>query len=136
MSYRSNPSTIRTELPVKIAGHSLKGMKLILKPVKRETIERRLRATTEIEYTTTETAEVRSMTVAARTTEPMDIRAIPSVIHSMVMMRLLSSEIEPNPFTTDPVGKRWAIPHTMGSKDPIQRKTAFAMHASYLRPFI
>jgi hypothetical protein len=36
----------------------------------------------------------------------------------MVMIRLLSAEISPNPETTDLVGKRWAIPQNEMNAEP------------------
>lgn len=44
-------------------------------------------------------------------------RAIPSIIHFFIMIRLLSTDISPNPETTDFVGKRWTIPHTAMSAE-------------------
>jgi hypothetical protein len=53
----------------------------------------------------------------------------------MVMMRLLSTDMEPKPATTERVGKKWAMPHMIGSNDPIQSKTVFAMSASWPSDF-
>jgi hypothetical protein len=36
----------------------------------------------------------------------------------MVMIRLLSKDISPNPATTDFVGKRWAIPQNAINAEP------------------
>jgi hypothetical protein len=46
------------------------------------------------------------------------MRAIPSIIHSMVMIRLLSTDISTNPETTDLVGKRWATPQNEMNAEP------------------
>jgi hypothetical protein len=43
----------------------------------------------------------------------------PSVIHSMVMIFLLSPEIVPKPETTVFVGTRWAIPHSVITMEPM-----------------
>jgi len=42
---------------------------------------------------------------------PMKHIARPSATHSILMMRLLSSDIAPKPWTTDLVGTIWAMPH-------------------------
>jgi hypothetical protein len=51
-------------------------------------------------------------------TEPIKIRATPSIIHSIVIILLLSMDISPNPETTDLVGKRWAIPQNEMNAEP------------------
>jgi hypothetical protein len=50
-------------------------------------------------------------------------RVSPSAIHSMVIIRLLSNEIAPKLFTMGLVGKRWAIPHTVMTRDPMSSTT-------------
>jgi hypothetical protein len=50
--------------------------------------------------------------------DPIKISAIPSIIHSMVMILLLSTDISPNPETTDLVGKRWATPQNEINAEP------------------
>jgi hypothetical protein len=56
--------------------------------------------------------------VTAAVIEPINIRATPSTIHSIVMIRLLSRDIFPKPETTDFVGKRWAIPQNAMNTEP------------------
>ena len=56
---------------------------------------------------------------------PRNIRVIPSMIHSIRMMCLLSVEIFPNPLTIDRVGNRWAIPQISNRTDAIYRNIRF-----------
>jgi hypothetical protein len=58
------------------------------------------------------------MAVTIALIDPIKIRAIPSTIHSMVIIRLLSTDISPNPETTDLVGKRWATPQNDITAEP------------------
>jgi hypothetical protein len=103
---------------MKIKGHSLNGRKLILNPVKNETKAKIRRTTTELRYIAKEIELVWSIAVTTTLMDPIKIRAIPSIIHSIVMIRLLSAEISPNPATTDFVGKRWAIPQNEMKAEP------------------
>ena len=57
-------------------------------------------------YTTVAAAEWDSTAVTMATNAPRKINATPSVIHSMVTMRRLSTLMSPNPDTTDRVGNR------------------------------
>jgi hypothetical protein len=47
----------------------------------------------------------------------------PSAIHSMAMIFLLSPEIVPKPETTDLVGIRWAMPHSVITIEPMDTNT-------------
>ena len=50
---------------------------------------------------------------------PINIKDTPSIIHSIVMIRLLSVLISPNPLTTDFVGNKCAIPQIMVNAEPM-----------------
>lgn len=91
---------------MKITGQSLKGKKLTLKPVIRETTDRTLSTIKQSQYMALETAAVWSMNVAAMMIAPMKISDTPSIIHSIAMILLLSRDILPKSLTTDLVGKR------------------------------
>jgi hypothetical protein len=104
---------------MKMTGHSLNGSKLILKPVNNETTARTKRHDVEIIYTAIETIFPDSMIVTVVTVIPMNIRATPSVIHSIMMIFLLSALIPPKPCTTFFVGKRCETPQNNGKADPM-----------------
>ena len=91
---------------MKITGQSLKGRKLTLKPVIRETTDKTLSTIKQSQYMALETTFVWSMNVAAMMIAPMKISDTPSIIHSIVMILLLSLDIPPNPMTIDFVGKK------------------------------
>ena len=97
---------INTEETENIKGHSLKGMKLILKPVNMETIARTRSSIDEIKYTALDKALKGSIKVTAATSKPMKNSDTPSTIHSIVMIRLLSGLMSPKLSTTDFVGNR------------------------------
>jgi hypothetical protein len=50
---------------------------------------------------------------------PIKIKKIPSIIHSIVMIRLLSVVISPKFLTTDFVGNKCAIPQIMVNIEPM-----------------
>jgi len=108
----------------KINGQSLNAMNEFLNPVNNETMDKTFRAANEVQYTALETKLVRSRYVATATRRPIKIRATPSVIHSIVIMRLLSNEMSPKPRTTFRVGNRCAIPQPNSRNEPIYVRTA------------
>jgi hypothetical protein len=59
------------------------------------------------------------MYVTPATINPIKIIATPSIIHSIVIMFLLSADMSPNPLTTFAVGIRWATPHIKVTVAPI-----------------
>jgi len=120
--YKYIPSNIMTDDSVKMTGHNLKGMKLILNPVNNEITDRRFKAKKQIHRMIKETLALRSIAATADTIAPINTRVTPSFIHSILMMFLLSFEISPKPFTTDTVGKRWAIPHNASMPDEMNNK--------------
>jgi hypothetical protein len=58
------------------------------------------------------------MDVTAATMAAIKMRHTPSMIHSIVMILLLSTDMSPNPLTTDRVGNRWAAPQTRRKAEP------------------
>ena len=119
-SYTINihPNVISAAELVKTIGHNLNGRNLILNPVNTEMTARTIRNPDELRYTMLETMLLGSMAVAIPTNRLTNIRAMPSVIHSMAIIFRLSGLISPNPLITDFVGKRWAMPQTKGSAAP------------------
>jgi hypothetical protein len=111
------PTAISTDEPVKMIGHNLNAMNEFLKPVNSETTDNTFRTTMVLVYTAFERRDVPSKYVVIPTRRPMKIRATPSVIHSIVIMRLLSIEISPKPWTTLDVGNRCAIPQPNSNKE-------------------
>jgi hypothetical protein len=100
----------------------LNGRKLILNPVKRETSVRASNPDEESRKTAFETGARGSMNATVATRSPIKIRATPSTTHSIVIIRLLSSLISPNPLTTDLVGKRRATPQRVVNPAPEYRR--------------
>jgi hypothetical protein len=78
--------------------------------------------TKTIPYTVLEITLVQSRKVTLKTTTAIKMRAAPSVIHSMVIILLLSVDMSPNPLTTDRVGNRWAMPQKSRRQDAIYSK--------------
>jgi hypothetical protein len=75
-------------------------------------------------YTITETRlRGPANNVTKRTRKPKKQSVKPSAIHSMVIIRLLSSETDPKPATTDLVGMRCPIPHKKIPTEPIHNNT-------------
>ena len=56
--------------------------------------------------------------MTAAMSDPMKIKVMPSLIHSIVRTRWLSTVMSPKPTTTVRVGNRWATPHTAGIAAP------------------
>ena len=71
---------------VNIIGHSLNGRKYILKPVNKDTTDRTIRQADEARYTAVAVMLLGSTDVTIATSEPINISAMPSVIHSIVIM--------------------------------------------------
>ena len=112
------PITISIDEPVKINGQSLNAMNAFLYPVNNETSESAFKAPNDVQYTPRETRLFGSRYVTSAMRTPMNMRATPSVIHSIVMMRLLSSEISPKAETTFRVGNKWAMPQPNVKNEP------------------
>jgi len=112
--YINTPSNINTPDNVKIIGHNLNTMKFTLAPVNSERIAKQ-KSNTEQEINTE--CETRFPPPSIRdiiiTNNPTNISVNPSIIHSIVIMFLLSSLISPKSFTTPLVAKRWALPQTI-----------------------
>ena len=89
-----------------IIGHSRNGRKLILNPVNRDMTDRIIRHPEEIMYTTVEMVFLGSIAVIKATRKPINIRATPSIIHSIAMIFRLSELISPKPRMIDFVGNR------------------------------
>jgi hypothetical protein len=71
-------------------------------------------------YTTTETKLWGPANeVTRKTSTPIKQSVRPSAIHSIVIMHLLSAEMDPKPATTDFVGMRCPIPQKKITTDPI-----------------
>jgi len=103
----------------KTIGHNRKGRKLILNPVNNETTANTTTYPEEVIYTAIEIEFWGSMTVTRATKKPVNIKAMPSITHSMAIMFRLSGLISPNPLITDFVGKRWAMPQKKGNAAPM-----------------
>jgi hypothetical protein len=112
------PIVIRIAEEVKISGHNLKGKKFILNPVNNETTAKTIKQMDDTIYMADDTALKGSSIVIATTETPINIRVTPSVIHSIVMIFLLSELMSPNPRTTDLVGIRCEMPQSIGSIAP------------------
>ena len=103
---KTYPTKINIAEVVNKTGQSLKGKKLTLNPVKRDTIARIINIPAEARNTKAVTILVASIRLTPKTIMPIKIKLIPSTIHSIAMMFLLSLVISPNSLTTDFVGKR------------------------------
>ena len=64
-------------------------------------------------------------TVTSNTSTPIKHNVIPSAIDSVVIIRLLSSDIPPKPLTIDLVGTIWSIPHRKIKTEPPYRSMSF-----------
>ena len=60
----------------------------------------------EVTYTAVETELLGSMAVTRATKKPVNIKVMPSIIHSIAIIFRLSELISPKPLTIDFVGKR------------------------------
>jgi hypothetical protein len=98
----------------KIIGHSLNGKHFILKPAKNKTTVRIRRQSAEILYTIVQIIFLGSITVTVAIIVPINISASPSVIHSIIIMFLLSALISPKSCTTFFVEKKCAKPQNKG----------------------
>jgi hypothetical protein len=100
----------------------------VLAPVNNDktTIARSIKA--EILYTIMETGFCEPpKTVTNSTSKPMKHSVRPSATHSIVIIRLLSSDIDPKPLTIDLVGTIWAIPHRVIRTEPVYSIMSFIM---------
>jgi hypothetical protein len=126
--YNKLPVSIKIPDIEKINGHNLYGRKFTLKPVNKDNIAIEKRKTEDVIQTIPEVIFSLSPIIATDNTRaPVKINENPSVIHSILRIFLLSSEIFPNPLTTDFVGKRCAIPHIITDIDPIRSKIKFSI---------
>ena len=103
----------------KIIGHNLYGKKLTLNPVKSEIIANTNKKTAVRRKTKLEIILSWFKKVDPAHKSPIKIRKIPSIIHSIVMIRLLSVVISPKPLTTDFVGNKCAIPQIIVIVEPM-----------------
>ena len=109
---------MRTADDVKMIGHNLNGVNLILNPVNKDTTAMTKRKPAEVMYVAIDKIFTGSIMVTMATRLPTNISAIPSTIHSIRTMFLLSWLIDPKPRTTDFVGKRCATPQMSASREP------------------
>ena len=118
--FRKAPCNSNSPDTEKINGHNLNGKKAMLKPVNSDNtaIENSINAH---ETNTTFTVVLLSLFVIVSSTasSPINSNVSPSLIHSIRIILVLSGEIAPNPFTTEFVGNRWAIPQMIFSNPPI-----------------
>ena len=95
----------------KIIGHSLNGKKFTRNPVNTE----RIAIENNIPIINVKTFFANLLFVSDFVTTmvniPRKIKVNPSMIHSIVIISLLSKEISPKSSTTPAVGNRCAIPH-------------------------
>lgn len=110
-------------------GQSLNIMKEFLKPVKSETTESIFSIPNDIQYIELKIMFVLSIYVTNATRKPIKMRLIPSIIHSIVMIYLLSGDISPKLPTTFLVGNRCAAPHPNTINEPIYIKISPAIFA-------
>ena len=113
-----HPVVIRPAEAKKTTGHNLNGVNLILNPVKNDTTAISSRKPAEIMYVAVDVVLIGSIMVTVAIRMPTKISAIPSTIHSIRTMFLLSWLIDPKPRTTDFVGKRCATPQISASREP------------------
>jgi len=104
---------------IRTNGHNLKGRNFTLKPVRNDIMASIMRKTTIMIIRRLEIFLSGFNKVNVPIRNPVKIRVIPSIIHSMVIIRLLSSLISPNPRTTDAVGIRWAIPQIIRNTEAV-----------------
>lgn len=101
-------------------GHSFIGIIGTLAPVKDERIAIITSTAEEIQKTIWGISVVTSPKIVTKITSvPIKMKVIPSAIHSIFIICLLSLDISPNPLTIDLVGKMWAIPQTIIKPEPI-----------------
>ena len=112
------PNVISIAEDVNIIGQSLKGKKLILKPVNNDTPASTTKHTDEARYAAVEVMLFGSIAVTIATKAPTKISATPSVIHSIAIIFRLSALISPKFRMTDFVGKRCETPQKNGSAAP------------------
>ena len=103
----------------KINGHNLKGKKSILNPVKNEIIANTIKTVALSIKTKFEIMLSEPKKVAPEHKSPIKIKKTPSIIHSIVMICILSIVISPKPLTTDFVGNKCAIPQIMVNVEPM-----------------
>jgi len=113
-----HPIVIRPAEAEKMTGHNLNGVNLILNPVKNDTTAISSRKPAEIMYVAVDVGLIGSIRVTVAISMPTKTSAIPSTIHSIRTMFLLSWLIDPKPRTTDFVGKRCATPQMSASREP------------------
>jgi hypothetical protein len=104
--YTHAPAPISAAETQKTKGHSLKGRNAIRKPVNEETIASITNVPIATIYIPEETAVSAWIIVAVKTKIAIEMRPTPSTIHSIVMIRRLSTVISPKPVTTPFVAKR------------------------------
>ena len=116
----NTPCKISKPENIKITGHNLNGKKSILKPVNIDNTDIASNITNESIYTDfTMRLLLLLRRVTIITSNPTKIKVKLSLIHSMVIIRILSVLISPNPFTTEAVGNKCAIPQRIVTKPPI-----------------
>lgn len=93
----NHPSDISTADDVNIIGHNLNGVKSILKPVNMDTTARTRRKHDVVIYVAIEIVLTGSIKVIIATRTPTNINVTPSIIHSILIIFLLSWLISPNP---------------------------------------
>ena len=126
------PNVISIAEDVNIIGQSLKGRKLILKPVNNDTPANTTKHADEARYTTVEVMFFGSIAVTIATKAPTNISAMPSVIHSIAIIFRLSALISPKSRMTDFVGKRCETPQRNGSAAPTYiRISPFILSGTY-----
>jgi hypothetical protein len=126
------PNVISIAEDVNIIGQSLKGRKLILKPVNNDTPANTTRHADEARYTAAEVMFFGSIAVTIATKAPTNISAIPSVIHSIAIIFRLSALISPKSRMTDFVGKRCETPQRNGRAAPTYIKISpFILSGTY-----
>ena len=101
------PTNIRTPDNVNITGQSLNTIKFTLAPVNSERIVNPNKRIEQDRYTHCEDVLIpESIRLTSITNTPINMSVIPSIIHSIIIMFLLSLLISPKSFTTPLVAKR------------------------------
>ena len=105
--HKTLPTTNNNATMVLITGHSFIGRMDVRAPVIRDNPANTISMTADPLQIITETGlDIPSTNIVYSTSKPIKQSVSPSAIHSMRIIRLLSADIDPNPFTTGPVAAR------------------------------
>jgi hypothetical protein len=100
----------------------------VLAPVKKDNSAKITSNMIQAQYTITDTELAGpARRVRKNTNRPAKHSVKPSAIHSMVIIRRLSTDISPNPRTMDFVGAIWAIPQRVIIMDPVYSRIVLIM---------